>query len=191
MPKIGGIAYSEAASVDMTALPNGWPTHLHSEAFWSELGRAVATFGFLEETLWKALCAFTMERSVNEEAYLAWRDEAIELIVKTSSDTLGALIRKFEISVESFGQINTENLHELLAELRKSLVWRNALCHGSWPPLNDEGKAIPFYVDRKHGRFSAELSAEKIAEVRMAVVEQICGLVSVVTSMGWRFPGST
>lgn len=39
--------------VDVDALPGRFPTHLHEPAFWESLGRAVATFGFLEEILGK------------------------------------------------------------------------------------------------------------------------------------------
>jgi hypothetical protein len=40
-------------------LPPSFPTQAHAPAFWEALGRAVATFGFLEETLGKAIFAFT------------------------------------------------------------------------------------------------------------------------------------
>jgi hypothetical protein len=42
-----------------TALPPSFPTQAHSPAFWEALGRAVATVGFLEETLGKAIFAYT------------------------------------------------------------------------------------------------------------------------------------
>ena len=41
--------------VDEDGLPDGFPTHGHEAAFWESLGRAVATFGFLEEILEKAI----------------------------------------------------------------------------------------------------------------------------------------
>ena len=37
--------------VDHKNLPMGFPTHMHSAEFWEALGRTIATFGFLEETL--------------------------------------------------------------------------------------------------------------------------------------------
>ena len=39
----------------------------HASAFWEALGRAVATFGFLEETLGKAIFAYTGMRQIPEE----------------------------------------------------------------------------------------------------------------------------
>jgi hypothetical protein len=35
--------------IDQNGVPPQFPTHLHSSVFWEHLGRAVATFGFLEE----------------------------------------------------------------------------------------------------------------------------------------------
>lgn len=61
--------------VAVDKLPLGFPTHRHSSDFWQALGRAVATFGFLEETLGKAIFSFTAMRSYPddqiEEAYRA------------------------------------------------------------------------------------------------------------------------
>src|SRR5690606_35760644 len=56
-----------------------WPTHLHQDKFWEALGRAVATFGFLEEILGKAIFAFTATRTYTESeidtAYQEWLDK--------------------------------------------------------------------------------------------------------------------
>jgi len=45
--------------VDITNLPPLFPTHRHSAVFWENLGRTIATFGFLEEVLGKAIFAFS------------------------------------------------------------------------------------------------------------------------------------
>jgi hypothetical protein len=49
--------------VDIKNLPASFPTHRHSAAFWENLGRTVATFGFLEEVLGKAIFAFTATKT--------------------------------------------------------------------------------------------------------------------------------
>ena len=62
--------------IDLGALPKMFPTHKHEPMFWESLGRAVATFGFLEETLGKAIFAFTATKPYSEEeiqkAYENW-----------------------------------------------------------------------------------------------------------------------
>jgi hypothetical protein len=45
--------------VDLKKLPPLFPAHRHSPIFWENLGRTIATFGFLEEVLGKAFFSFT------------------------------------------------------------------------------------------------------------------------------------
>jgi len=62
--------------VDISRLPEKFPTQMHESIFWEKLGRAVATFGFLEEILAKAIFSFTGMRSYDnsqiEEAFDKW-----------------------------------------------------------------------------------------------------------------------
>ncbi len=62
--------------VNPSLLPAQFPTHLHDAAFWEALGRAVATLGFLEETLGKAIFALTATREYSPEeiddAFAKW-----------------------------------------------------------------------------------------------------------------------
>jgi hypothetical protein len=51
-------------AVDIERLPVNFPTQRHDAAFREALGRAVATFGFLEEVLGKAIFAFTATREI-------------------------------------------------------------------------------------------------------------------------------
>ena len=45
----------EGHAIDSSTLPEKYPTDKHEAVFWESLGRAVATFGFLEEVLSKAI----------------------------------------------------------------------------------------------------------------------------------------
>ena len=58
------------AIIDRDNLPANWPTHRHAPEFWEQLGRTVATYGFLEEVLGKAIFAFTATRRFGTEAEL-------------------------------------------------------------------------------------------------------------------------
>lgn len=57
-------------------MPELFPTNFHSPLFWEQLGRTIATFGFIEEVLGKAIFAFTATRKYEaqeiEDAYEAW-----------------------------------------------------------------------------------------------------------------------
>ena len=62
--------------VDRDKLPPLFPTNRHSPQFWEQLGRTIATYGFLEEVLGKAIFAFTATRKYApheiDAAYQAW-----------------------------------------------------------------------------------------------------------------------
>jgi hypothetical protein len=62
--------------IDRGNLPSMFPTHRHEPQFWEHLGRTIATYGFLEEVLGKAIFAFTATRRYSPEevnaAYQAW-----------------------------------------------------------------------------------------------------------------------
>ena len=62
--------------IERDKLPPLFPTHRHSPQFWEQLGRTVATYGFLEEVLGKAIFAFTATRNYSHDeidaAYQAW-----------------------------------------------------------------------------------------------------------------------
>ena len=63
-------------AVDIDRIPSNFPTHRHDAVFWEALGRAVGTFGFLEEILGKAIFAFTATRQIPpdqiESEYAKW-----------------------------------------------------------------------------------------------------------------------
>ena len=61
--------------INQDALPEKYPTYGHETAFWESLGRVVATFGFLEEVLSKAIFAFTATRPYNEHKIQQAYDE--------------------------------------------------------------------------------------------------------------------
>ena len=55
------------ARINRSGLPQRFPTHRHAPDFWEQLGRTIATFGFLEETLGKAIFAFTATTEYSKE----------------------------------------------------------------------------------------------------------------------------
>jgi hypothetical protein len=71
--------------------PAEYPTHLHRPNFWEKLGRVVATFGFLEETLGKAIFVFTGTREYPEEVAQAKFQEWLPQLERALSDPLHSL----------------------------------------------------------------------------------------------------
>ena len=73
-------------------MPVQFPTNGHDPSFWESLGRAVATFGFLEEVLGKAIFSFTAMRPYEPSEIDKAFEEWLPKLEKALTDTLGALI---------------------------------------------------------------------------------------------------
>ena len=129
-------------AVDLQGLPADFPTHRQDAVFWERLGRTVATFGFLEEVLGKAIFSFTAAtryaEAESDEAFRTWlqRPEGLERVL---TDPLSGLIKQLDQSVKKHPDANGDGFEELLADLRKASRIRNALCHGSWRASDETG----------------------------------------------------
>lgn len=177
--------------VDVDSLPDGFPTHKHEAAFWESLGRAVATFGFLEEVLKKAIFSFTATRSYNEaeidQAYIEW----LPKLERALSAPLGNnLIDAYGKAVRDHQDAIIDNLDGFLDDLRKASKMRNVLCHGSWWMPNTSGASIPFFVNYQKEIFDTAMDQQFIDQVQRHTVSLACAVINTVTQMGWQFPGS-
>jgi hypothetical protein len=176
--------------VDRQNLPENFPTHLHSSEFWEALGRLVATFGFLEEALGKAIFSFTGTREIPEDQIQVEFENWLPTLQRALNDPLGGLIDAYGKSVRNNKAATITNLDNLLEDLRKTAVLRNVLCHGSWRVPDKQGRCVPFFVDKKNRIFDTPIDIAYLNQVRRHVVELTCEVVNTVTHMGWRFPGS-
>ena len=176
--------------VSFEGLPEQFPTQLQAAPFWEELGRAVGTFGFLEEVLTKAIFALTATRpyppSEVDKAYAEW----LPRMERALTGALGALIDDYERALRDHPDSTITNVDEFVGELRKASQWRNVLCHGSWRPPSEDGASMPFFVDRKLRVVDSAVDREFIRRVRQHAIELACGVINTVTQMGWQFPGT-
>ena len=176
--------------VDANALPARFPTHKHNAEFWENLGRAVGTFGFLEEVLGKAIFAFTATKPYSEEealkAYKLW----LPKLEHALHDQLGNLINAYGKAVREHPESTIENLDELLGNMRAAARVRNVICHGSWRGPDAAGASVPFFVNQEMQRFDTAIDSEYLCKLQRHVSELICAVVNTVTHMGWQFPGS-
>ena len=176
--------------VNPSGLPIEYPTHLHSAGFWEALGRTVATFGFLEETLGKTIFAFTATRQIPEDELEDEFENWLPKLEKALHDPLGGLIDSYGNAVRSHGEATISNLDELLEDLRAASYRRNALCHGSWRAPDDQGRSVPLYVDRHNRLFQDAVDIAYLQQVQRHVAELVYAVINSVTHMGWQFPGS-
>ena len=118
--------------IEPESLPELFPTHKHEPAFWEVLGRTVATFGFLEEILGKAIFALTATKPYSEEdiqaAYEAWYKK----LEKALTDQLSYLTKSYDKSLREHPQSTITNIDELIEQLNEAAKIRNVICHGSW-----------------------------------------------------------
>jgi thymidylate synthase len=176
--------------VDWDALPKNFPTHMHESAFWESLGRAVATFGFLEETLTKAIFSFTATKPYSESEVLEAYNKWLPKLEKSLTDQLWNLTESYGKAVREHPHSKIENLDNLLDQLKEASKIRNVICHGSWRPPNADGASVPFFVNRQKERFETAINVDFLEQVQRHVTELTCVVISSVTCMGWQFPGS-
>jgi hypothetical protein len=177
--------------VNLQELPLKYPTQLHEAAHWEWLGRTVATFGFLEEVLGKGIFALTGTRTyVGEVALKEAYDQWLPTLEKALTDELGGLIRKFAEAVRAHPDCRIDNFDDLIADLNQARELRNLLCHASWKAPEADGKSLPFFVRRDLRINETKMDEMYLQQVQLGTA-RLCGVVvSVVTSMGWQFPGS-
>lgn len=179
-------------TIDRTHLPEQYPTHRHSPQFWESLGRTVATFGFLEEVLGKAIFAFTATRKYSsteetEAAYEKWLPQ----LERALTDQLWNLAESYGKAVRSNADRTILNVDELISDIKIASKLRNVLCHGSWRPPDGTGKSLPLFVNREHEVFETPIDDAFLSKVQRHVVELSCAVIDSVTHMGWQFPGSS
>lgn len=176
--------------VDKKNLPENFPTHRHSGEFWEELGRTVASFGFLEEVLGKAIFSFTATREFPEDQIAAEFEKWLPTLQRALSDPLGSLVDAYGKAVRNNTAATIVNLNDLLEDLRKAATLRNVLCHASWRAPDKQGRSIPFFVDKKNRIFETPIDVAYLRQVRAHVVALTSKIIDTVTHMGWQFPGS-
>lgn len=183
-------AKSEGHIIRRAGLPAAYPTHAHDPLFWESLGRAVATFGFLEETLLRAIFAITATTPYEVTEVGAVYDSWVLKITRSLSDPLSNLIDTYGKAIRQHPEASIEGLDYLLKDLRKACKIRNAICHGSWGSPDSAGRSIPFYVNRQGEVFDTPIDAAFLSHLQKETVELVCTVIDTVTHMGWQFPGS-
>jgi hypothetical protein len=183
--------------IDRRGLPNDYPTNLHQPKFWAELGRTIATFGFLEETLGRAIFAISLTTEYDEKDI----DKALEKWKSTLplnlTDTLHPLAERFEASVKAHQEANKARAALIAAEVKRLAEIRNALCHGSWRKPDIQGKSLLHYIAKKAVTdtgvkpYEPKISVKWLQRRRAEALELICDVIDTVTELGWQFPGST
>ena len=184
-------ASKECRIVDPGSLPAQFPTHRHQGRFWESLGRAVGTFGFLEEILGKAIFALSATKPYDPAELDAAYEKWLRRLERALTDPLGGLIGEYVKVVGEHPDATTEELDYLVCRLREASRIRNALCHGSWQAPDSQGASLPVFVDKRLNVFDAAVDCAFLDQVQRCVAELSCAVMNSVTRMGRQFPGSS
>ena len=180
--------------VDRACLPEDWPTHRGSSELWEELGRAIASFSHLEDTLARAYFGLTGTKTFEtvDRAEAAFRQWAKEL-KQSLTDSLYALTSKLGKAFEDDDRVSRAVASDIIARLNELRVWRNALCHGAWQGFSADGSSQLRYF-RKTARgveqLDVRLTLEKVSSIRLATVELTLDIVDLLSVAGVQFPDS-
>jgi hypothetical protein len=172
-------------------LPEDFPTHRHQPEFWESLGRAVGTFGFLEEVIGKAIFALSGTRPYEKDEIKSAYEKWLPKLERSLYDQLEGLIDSFGKAVREHPKSTINNLNELLMDLKEASKMRNVLCHGSWRSPDDSGASLPLFVNRQMEIFDTKVDCAFLNQVQMHAASLACEVINTVTHMGFQFPGSS
>ena len=184
----------KGALVNLDKLPAQFPTHCHDTEFWESLGRVVATFGYLEEMLGKAIFAMTATKPYDPSEVDAVLEKLLPKWEKALTDSLNKLITAFEKAVIDHPDATAvrEDFEDFITKLRTAECFRNVLCHGSWNKRPDEnGASIPLFVNWDKQVFDLPIDCQFLDSLQRDVAILSCEVMNTVTHMGWQFPGTS
>ena len=175
--------------------PN-WPTHKGTSDFWEELGRAVATFAWLEFAMRRTFIALTWsQRCASETEALAILPDAEKQSVASVTDTFHWLTKKIEGVFDVDSRVSLEGGQWIVNSLREIGNYRNALCHGAWIRFGEDGSGQLLYV-RKTGKreyepYRQSFSSAQIRDIRNHSTEVARRLLDIEMSTGFEFTSRT
>ena len=164
--------------IDRDALPPDWPVNQGPAVFWQELGKTVAAFGYLEHILASTCHALlaTGERAValleanDHEAMRRWT----ERLLNSRTDSLHRLTLELDRVLDESGLAPRAVREDLVARLDELRPWRNALCHGAWLSVAEDGSARLEHVykyERLPAGFERNVDVKRLSDIRARTVD--------------------
>lgn len=168
-----------------------WPLSRENPAFWGELGKTVATFGDLENTLVTACYGLTKPpadpaaiRPEQVPAYLDWY-AGVEAI---RTDAMLVLTDRFIKLLKRDGRVPHAVRVELRTRLDELRPWRNALCHGAWFGFSGDGAGVLSHYYKDGDRvmqFPPAVAIEDLADLRARTVDTIVRVSEAASVAGY------
>ena len=164
--------------IDRDVLPPDWPVNQGPAVFWQELGKTVAAFGYLEHILASTCYALlaTGERAAalleanDHEAMRRWT----ERLLNSQTDSMHRLTLELSRVLDETGLVPRAVREDLVARLDELRPWRNALCHGAWLSVAEDGSARLEHVykyERLPAGFERHVDFKRLSDVRARTVD--------------------
>ena len=158
-------------------LPADWPVDQGEPVFWQELGRTVATFGYLEDVLASTCYALlatpenaTSARDEGDEAVSRWFNR----MTRSQTDSMHGLTRELDRVLREDQRVPHAVREDLVTRLNKLRPWRNALCHGAWLGFGDDGSATLHHLYNDDGvpvAFPSKITLKDLSDIRARTVD--------------------
>ena len=171
------------------------PVHDPTVQLWEQIGRAVATFGMLEDLLPRALYIITGYQRVDEtEDTNQQVEEWCARLIKSMSDTLGGLALSLKAAwKERDGVLQPENA-KLVQEIQVLTKLRNRVCHATYQDFMtpDVASARDGPIDPGVDNETREaIAISALQDAKLRVVATIAALrTEVRTRYQSGFPGA-
>lgn len=156
----------------LTSEPPDWDFELPGDMA-AALGRAVASFGQLEEALKRTIFTLT-RKDLGQDASQAELEDWLQRMEDLADDSLGTLVDSFRAAAKQAG---TRDHRPLLAQLDEIRRKRNLLCHASWRRGRAPKKWHPTFINTRGEAYPDDMDAADInhirAETRQAMTEVV------------------
>lgn len=145
------------------------------------LGQCVASFGWLEEIIKRAIYALDRARladDLTEEELQTW----LTHIGAIADDSMGTLIEQLDAAMRRHPGLRDRNrITDRLGEIR---LHRNLLCHASWRPTADKARWHPAFVNTRGEVQREPLDIAALERIREATVEIGIRVLRVMRATG-------
>ncbi|MFD1881033.1 hypothetical protein [Paracoccus pacificus] len=167
--------------------PDDWPTSALPDGFMAELGRTVATFGWLEDNLKRAIFALTATRPQERITDGMLRDW-IRQMNDIADDSLSTLIDQFDAQMRGNPAAGADP--QLIKDLRAQKDFRNLICHSAWTEAGD-GRFRPDFIDNRGDKYDGTLGVEDFIRMRAEVAKSGESVIAIIAATGVSLPGRT
>lgn len=148
------------------------------------IGHAVGSFGFLEESLKRAIYSLTLKElgdNASESTLQAW----IQRMENLADDSMGTLIDAFAVAMRN---ANAPGRKVLVADLRDIRKMRNLICHASWRPGPSPGLWQPTFINTKGDPRPGPMTAAEVNRLHDTTLEAARRCLAIMRSTG--IPGT-